>query len=528
MFGKKMLAVALFLAAGVLLVACGGGTSAADEQRISELEEQLASAQADLDAAAEEGVDETQIAELEQALADAQSALEQEQEEEPAAEEEPAELPEGGIKVIPFITTETDPETVAVFQEVIAEYEEQHPDVIIDLVLTAHGSEEQRLITASAVGAELGIIGVHPDYLVEYVEAGYLLPLDSAIENIGRDNFKRAAVLNLQGHDYAVGYAAGTHATLWVRRDLFEAAGLELPTTYDELLAAAEALTQDTDGDGNIDIYGIGIPAAADGATEARFVSFVYQNCGDWFDKQGNLVFDNPNVLDALNKYVELLQYAPPDVTGWSWYDGITAYTAGKIAMHPYGGRLGYNLFRDNPELRENTTVIWMPVGDEVHAGRGGYDYLAVSANARWPEETLDFLEFFLTGDRLARFDLTVPGHLIPPTYDLDQVILESDDPYVQAYSADIETLFDSINYTALPGLQMGAVDVDTCTFDPVYNPMPWGGTVTGNYIASQMIERVAVGGESPEAAWEWAYTEMQNAADEWKAEHPDWEPIAE
>ena len=439
----------------------------------------------------------------------------------------PAQLPEGGVKTIPFMTTESDPESVAVFQEIIAEYVEDHSGIRIDLVLTAHGSEEERLIAANAVGAELGVVGIHPEYLYDYVAAGYLLPLDEMVDGVGRDKFKLGAMLSLEGHDYAVGYAGGTHSTLWVRKDLFEEAGLDMPTNYDELLATAEALTQDTDGDGDIDIYGIGIPAAANGATRARFKSFVYQNCGDWFDKEGNLVFDHPNVLEALNNYVALLEYAPPDVTGWSWFDGITAFTAGKIAMHPYGGRLGYNLFRDKPEMRENTTVIWYPVGNQVKAGRGGYDYMAVSANARWPEETKDFLEFFFTGDRLARFEMTVPGHLIPPTSELEEAIFGFDHPYVQQYGDDIRTLFESSRYNALPQLQMGAVDVETCTFDPAYNPMPWASEIIGQSISAQMIERVVVGGESPEDAWKWAYTEMQRIADEWKAEHPDWEPQA-
>ena len=195
--------------------------------------------------------------------------------------------------------------------------------------------------------------------------------------------------------------------------------------------------------------------------------------------------------------------------------------------MHPYGGRLGYNLFRDKPEMRENTTVIWYPVGNQVKAGRGGYDYMAVSANARWPEETKDFLEFFFTGDRLARFEMTVPGHLIPPTSELEEAIFGFDHPYVQQYGDDIRTLFESSRYNALPQLQMGAVDVETCTFDPAYNPMPWASEIIGQSISAQMIERVVVGGESPEDAWKWAYTEMQRIADEWKAEHPDWEPQA-
>lgn len=438
-----------------------------------------------------------------------------------------APLPEGGVKTIPFMTTETDPESVAVFQEIIAEYEADHPDVRIDLILTAHGSEWERLVTAHAVGAELGVVGMHPDHLVDYVEADWLLPLDDVIDAIGRDAFKPGSVLSTGGHDYALGYAMGTHSTLWVRKDLFDAAGLDLPTTYDEMLAAAMALTQDTDGDGEIDIYGIGLPAGAEGSAQARFINFVYQNCGDYFDKEGNLVFDNPNVLDGLKKYLALLEYAPPDIGGWSWYDGITAFTAGRIAMHPYGGRLGFNLFRDKPELREVTTVIFMPAGDKVKAGRGAYDYWGVSGNARWPEETKDFLTFFFTGDRLSRFELTVPGHLIPPTKELEEAVLASDDPYVQQYYDDVVTLFASSPYNAAPQVFMGAVDVETCTFDPVYNPNPWSGLVFDTMIDVQMLERVLVGGETPEEAWQWAIAEMQKAADEWKAEHPDWKPVA-
>ncbi|MFN2303613.1 MAG: ABC transporter substrate-binding protein [Anaerolineales bacterium] len=437
----------------------------------------------------------------------------------------PAPLPEGGVKTIPFMTTESDPDSVALYQEIIAEYEADHPDVRIDLVLTAHGSEEERLITANAVGAELGIVGIHPESLIDYVAAGYLLPLDSVVDDIGRDKFKTGAVLSTGGHDYAMGYAAGNNATLWVRTDLLDAAGLGIPTNYDELLAAAKAMTKDTNGDGKIDVYGWGAPAAANGATWLRFNNFIWQNCGEYFDKQGNLAFDNPNVLEALKRYVALLEYAPPDVSGWSWYDGIIAMTAETVAMHPYGGRLGFNIWRDKPELRKNIKVIWGPYGDVV-AGEGGYDYNAISANVRWPEEAKDFLKFFYTGDRLARFDMTVPGHLIPPTVEIQEAMMAMDNEYANEYADDLKVLFDTANNTASAALFMGALETDTCTFNPVYNPMPWGGEIFGaSPIEAQMVEKVVVGGMSPEEAWKWAYTEMQRIADEWKAEHPDWVP---
>jgi ABC-type glycerol-3-phosphate transport system substrate-binding protein len=87
--------------------------------------------------------------------------------------------------------------------------------------------------------------------------------------------------------------------------------------------------------------------------------------------------------------------------------------------MHPYGGRLGVRLETANPDIRATTKAIMLPVGEKTKAIQAGNDYLSVFNGTLYPEEAKKFLEFFFTGDRLARFELTVPGHLIPPTNDL-------------------------------------------------------------------------------------------------------------
>jgi ABC-type glycerol-3-phosphate transport system substrate-binding protein len=440
-----------------------------------------------------------------------------------------ASLGEGGIKVIPFLTNESDPESVAVFQEIFSEFSAENPDTTIDLVIGGHGDIGQRVVAAASVGADLGVITVPPRDMQSFVQAGYLMPLDDVVEAIGADQFKPGALLRGDdGHVYAIGYAGGVQGTLWVRDDLLQEAGVEAPKTYEELLAAAEALTKDTDGDGDIDIYGIGLPVGPDGATGDRFTNFVYENCGDYFDKQGNLVFNKPQVLDAIKRYIELTKYAPPDVTGWSWFDGLDAFLSGKIAMHPYGGRLGVRLETANPEMRANTSVVMLPVGDKTQAVQASYDYLSVFSDTLYPEESKNFLEFFLTGDRLARFELTVPGHLIPPTSELSQTILDSDNEYVQKYKSDVETLFGVADHGSTPVVFMGAVDTDTCEFNPTYNPMPWSSEIFGRTptITAEMLQRIVVNGEDPEAAWTWAYTEMERIANEWKAANPDWQPM--
>jgi multiple sugar transport system substrate-binding protein len=398
-----------------------------------------------------------------------------------------------------------------------------HPDVFVDVLIVPHGQGDQRLIAAQAVGAPLDVVN---EVNADFIEADYLLPLDDVIDEMGRDDFKPGSIYHFADHDYAIGYSGGTHGTLWVRTDLLEEAGLEPPTTYAELLAAAEAMTQDTDGDGKIDIWGIGLPAGSDGATMTRLKPFIYQNCGSWFDKEGNLTYDSPGVLEALERYIALVEYSPPDVTSWSWFGGIDAFTTGRIAMHPYGGRLGVNLWRQAPEIRENTSVIYFPVGDEVQAGRGAFDWVALSSTSAHPEEAKEFLKFFLSPEQLSKLLISVPGHLIPPTYSAAEYLAGMDHEYMAKYKSDVETLYAVADLNADPALNMGAVDVESCTFEPTVNPMPWMGACSPSVpIDSELIQRVVIEGESPEEAWQWAIEQWKTCSEEWKAEHPGWAP---
>ncbi len=433
------------------------------------------------------------------------------------------------VKIIPFLTNESDPASVKVFRDVIAEFERANPGVQVDLVLTAHGGETERVVTAHAVGADIGVVHVSNRDAADFAQAGYLLPLDDVVQAVGPTDFKPGALLKLDGKTWGIAYSGGTHATMWVRKDLFDEAKLPLPRTYAEFLAAAKALTRDKDNDGKIDVYGIGLPAGSTAATTLRFVSFVYQNCGDYFDKAGNLVFDRPQVLEAIKRYVALLQYSPPGHTGWHWFDGIDAFAAGKIAMHPYGGRLGVNLEKMAPQIRANTVVTWYPAGERVKAGRGSYDYLAISSTTKHPAEAKAFLRYFLTGDRLPRFLVSVPGHLIPPTNSAGKTLAAMDDAYVKKYRPDVEALFAAADFSADPAINMGAVDVNTCRFDPTFNPMPWAGPIFGRKppIDAELLQRIVVRKESPEAAWQWAVAEMKKAVAAWKTENPDWKPGA-
>jgi multiple sugar transport system substrate-binding protein len=68
----------------------------------------------------------------------------------------------------------------------------------------------------------------------------------------------------------------------YYNRDLFERAGLDLPADgwrWNDMVAAAERLTQDIDGDGDVDVYGLGVDPEI-----IRIAPFIWSNGGELLD----------------------------------------------------------------------------------------------------------------------------------------------------------------------------------------------------------------------------------------------------
>lgn len=116
---------------------------------------------------------------------------------------------------------------------------------------------------------------------------------------------------------------------LYYRADLLEEAGIAVPTTLEELKAAAEALTDPDTG-----VYGIvsrGLTAAA----VTQFSGYLYSMGGDWMDADGNATIDSPEAIEALTFYGDLLrEYGPPGVTGMHWQQCAALYSSGKVALY--------------------------------------------------------------------------------------------------------------------------------------------------------------------------------------------------
>ncbi len=116
--------------------------------------------------------------------------------------------------------------------------------------------------------------------------------------------------------------------TLFYRKDLFDQAKIQPPTTLDELEAAAKKLHNPS-----AEMYGI-VSRGNLGAAVTQFSSYLYGFGGD-FIKDGKSVVDSPEAVKAFQFYGRILHdYGPPGVVNMSWPQAVALFASGKAAMY--------------------------------------------------------------------------------------------------------------------------------------------------------------------------------------------------
>ena len=114
---------------------------------------------------------------------------------------------------------------------------------------------------------------------------------------------------------------------MYYRPSMYEAAGIELPTTYEEFLTACEKLTRDTDGDGKTDVYGFGMRGSNGG--QEPWGSFIHAQGGTWE------TLDSAEAIQGMQDYIDLFQkgFAPPTAPNDGFSQVIDAFKSGLTAM---------------------------------------------------------------------------------------------------------------------------------------------------------------------------------------------------
>ncbi len=114
---------------------------------------------------------------------------------------------------------------------------------------------------------------------------------------------------------------------VYYRPSIFEEAGVEVPTTYDEFLTAIEKCTMDTDGDGKTDVYGFGMRGSSGG--QEPWGSFLHAHGGSFED------MTTAESIQGMQDFIDLYTkgYVPPTAAGDGFQQIIDNFKSGLTAM---------------------------------------------------------------------------------------------------------------------------------------------------------------------------------------------------
>jgi multiple sugar transport system substrate-binding protein len=237
-----------------------------------------------------------------------------------------------------------DPAELAAYQALVAAFETAHPDIDVELIhIPSQADYRLRLGADFAAGRPPDVSLINYRRYGALAARGVLEPLEPYLRGsdvIDAGDFYPETLTPFRWRGELTCLPQNVSSlVVYVNRDLFEAAGVPLPAegwTWDDLLAAATALTIDLDGDGRIDQYGLGTEVSLQ-----RLAPFVWQNGGELVVLEGGLrpvrlALDSRAAREALDWFVALQTEhgVVPDAVAEAAQSSESRFMAGGMAMY--------------------------------------------------------------------------------------------------------------------------------------------------------------------------------------------------
>ncbi|NJN03359.1 MAG: sugar ABC transporter substrate-binding protein [Leptolyngbyaceae cyanobacterium RM1_1_2] len=256
-----------------------------------------------------------------------------------------------GKAEVEFWTMQLQPQFTDYFNDLITNFETEHPDITIRWVDVPWADMQRKILTAVSAGTAPDVVNLNPDFASQLASKNAWLPLDDRISETDRQKYlpKIWQASTLDGTSFGIPWYLTTRIALY-NQDLFQQAGIsQPPSTYAELAEVARQVKEKT-------------------GKYAFFVTFVPEDAADVLqsfiqmgvplvDEQGQAAFDTPAGRAVFQYWSDLYQQGllPREVLTQGHRRGIELYQAGETAILTSGAESLDSIATNAPAIAQVT-----------------------------------------------------------------------------------------------------------------------------------------------------------------------------
>ncbi len=279
----------------------------------------------------------------------------------------------------------------------LAKFTEQ-TGVKVNLEVIGWNDLQTRIQTAITSGSGPDVLNIGNTWAASLQATGAFLPFDEAAMTAigGKDKFVKTALDTggAPGKDVTSVPLYGLAYGLYYNKAMFTGAGLNPPTTWEEMVAAAKKLTDPAKGTH-------GFALAAGSYTENVHFAFINaaQNGASWFDAGGKPTFTGEGNVQGVLRYLDLMQKDKVVNPSNAQYDNATKvvndFATKKVAMMLTQNNAARSISANGMKNEEYGVVPFpAPVGGQKVASHVAGINLSVFKNTKNRDAALKFVKF--------------------------------------------------------------------------------------------------------------------------------------
>ncbi|WP_350348983.1 sugar ABC transporter substrate-binding protein [Agromyces sp. G08B096] len=334
-----------------------------------------------------------------------------------------------------WIMQGTNPDSEAFFAEVGDAFtEETGAELNVEFVQWADAHD--RFVTSIAGGTTPDVAETGTTWTAEFADAGALAPIGEYVEgdDLGGDLVEGLVESGTYDDElYGMPWYAGVRSLVY-RSDLFAELGLEAPKTWDDIVAAGEAVKA-----AHPEMIAFAVP----GDAEFGVYPWVWGAGGEVsVEEDGEWVsgLDSAESQEGIGFYTGLATeygFSSAGATTWKETDVLDNFVQGNVAMALMGSWTPATIIEKNADLEGKFAATPIPGKDGgISPSVLGGSHLSMFETAENKDLAWAFIKLMTTGE-FAEAWAEQTGYFPGQTSLLEQT-LESDDPLVTPFATQM------------------------------------------------------------------------------------------